>query len=636
MCQAVDTVGLAQELLQHGMPLVLAMQGSVSDWYGTRLAGTFYEQLSRMEVPLASRALAVARQEVETARRQAVGRGELSGQYQAEYATSVAVLCWPRAPPAGPLAAAGHAAAAGAATAGGEHAPAVNGCPHWRRAVLRRVMRVLRDHAQAVAVHGRKAGVLLWGMGGVGKSALAGRVMARLLEDGWTALAVVGRWSLGELATRVGAQLLGHHNIALERLGDILLRQELPDEVRLVKLQELLAGHRVLLVLDNFEDNLVVGGGDFLDSTIESVLLMLMRTAQRGKLLVTSRYPVPIGREWLVEEPLGPLSLAETRKLFYRLPSLANAAPETLGLVLRHIGGHPRLLEYLDALLRQGTARLPEVTRRLRAQAHELGLTPEHLGGDLEQAMRDALWLGAEDILLDQLLDILRATPEALETLFQASVFAFPVSIQGLASVLAGSPEPTPAQVEAVQRMVRPLIDSSLLTPLDNDRVWVHRWTAQHLKTRMGDTAFRACCHRAGEYLLVSRTLRDAVEAVRCFLEAQAFDRATDVAEDILDFMRRYGQLADVAAFAAKVLAAMPPAHARYAHFCVYEADALMQLGATRKAFERYQEAMTILKSRVEAEPDRAAYQHDLSVSYERLGDLLQALGQGDAARQYQ
>ena len=163
---------------------------------------------------------------------------------------------------------------------------------------------------------------------------------------------------------------------------------------------------------------------------------------------------------------------------------------------------------------------------------------------------------------------------------------------------------------------MRPLIDSSLLTPLDNDRVWVHRWTAQHLKARMGDAAFRACCHRAGEYLLVSRTLGDAVEAVRCFLEAQAFDRATDVAEDILDFMGRYGQLADVAAFAAEVLAALPPAHVRYAHFCMYEADALRQLGATRKAFERYQEAMTILESRVAAEPDRADYQRDLSVSY--------------------
>src|SRR5262249_2774532 len=146
-----------------------------------------------------------------------------------------------------------------------------------RRAVLRRVMRVLRDHPQAVAAHGQKAGVLLWGMGGVGKRALAGRGMARLRGGHGAGGAVGGRGSLGELATKIGAQLLGHHNTTLDRLGDILLRQDLPDEARLVKLQELLTGHRVLLVLDNFEDNLVVGGVDFLDPTTESVLLLLVR-----------------------------------------------------------------------------------------------------------------------------------------------------------------------------------------------------------------------------------------------------------------------------------------------------------------------------------------------------------------------
>ena len=126
-----DTVGLAQELLQHGMPLVLAMQSSVSDWYATRLAGSFYEQLSRMEVPLASHALAVARQEVETARRQAVERGELAGTVSGRIRHAVAVLRWPRAPPAGPLSAAGNVAAAGVTIAGGGYAPAVDGCPHW-------------------------------------------------------------------------------------------------------------------------------------------------------------------------------------------------------------------------------------------------------------------------------------------------------------------------------------------------------------------------------------------------------------------------------------------------------------------------------------------------------------------------
>lgn|GEM_PF-5581734 len=95
-------------------------------------------------------------------------------------------------------------------------------------------------------------------------------------------------------------------------------------------------------------------------------------------------------------EPLGPLSRAETRKLCYRLPALTDQIPEPLGLILRHIGGHPRLLEYLDAILRKGVARLPAVAERLRQNARRLGLDPEALGGDLEAALRDALRLGAK------------------------------------------------------------------------------------------------------------------------------------------------------------------------------------------------------------------------------------------------
>ena len=34
------------------------------------------------------------------------------------------------------------------------------------------------------------------------------------------------------------------------------------------------------------------------------------------------------------------------------------------------------------------------------------------------------------------------------------------------------------------------------------------------------------------------------------------------------------------------------------------------------------------------AEPDRADYQRDLSVSYKRMGDLYRALGQGEQARE--
>ncbi|HMN95565.1 MAG TPA: hypothetical protein PKC43_05005, partial [Phycisphaerales bacterium] len=46
-----------------------------------------------------------------------------------------------------------------------------------------------------------------------------------------------------------------------------------------------------------------------------------------------------------------------------------------------------------------------------------------------------------------------------------------------------------------------------------------------------------------------------------------------------------------------------------------------------------YQSALSIRERLAKSEPDRADYQRDLSVSYERMGDLYSALGQGEAAR---
>ena len=616
------------------------MQGRVSDWYATQLAGAFYDHLNHMPIPLASRALALSRQEVEQARRRALQRGDRLPVYQAEYATP-ALFCAgeerplldrdlpPQPSPPAP------------------RSPAPAQMPQLslgeligRRAVMRRVMRVLQDDQRLTAQIGRKAGVLIRGIGGVGKSALAGRIMARVSAMGWTALAMVGRWGLGELALTIGGQLLDHPDADLDALGRRLLQAELPDAVRLQKLQELLAQHRVLLVLDNFEDNLTLGGQSFLDPTTEDVLTALCDAAERGKLLLTSRYPAPDSDVWLADEPLGPLSAAETRKLFHRLPALVGEAPEALGLVLSHIGGHPRMLEYLDALLRGGQARLPEVAKRLREQARELGLELTIPGASLDSAMRDTLRLGAVDILLDQLIDLIEATPGDVEVLFQASAFVLPVDIAGLAFAIAGGQEPSQAEIDALQPRLRRLVETSLLTPLGDGMWWVHRWTAQSLKTKMDEATFRACCLRAGEYRMwrvenVSRSHVEATEAVRRFLQAEAFDRAAEIARGILAFMQRYTQLADVAAFASEMLDALPRDHANYPVFCVSAADALLRLGRIGQAMQLHQEAFDLLQLRANTEPDRAEYQRDLSVSHERMGDLLRALGQGEAARQH-
>ena len=58
-------------------------------------------------------------------------------------------------------------------------------------------------------------------------------------------------------------------------------------------------------------------------------------------------------------------------------------------------------------------------------------------------------------------------------------------------------------------------------------------------------------------------------------------------------------------------------------------------LGQGNEARDFFLKALDIAQRLAQAEPQRADYQRDLSISYERLGDLMTALGKGEDARDY-
>ena len=216
--------------------------------------------------------------------------------------------------------------------------------------------------------------------------------------------------------------------------------------------------------------------------------------------------------------------------------------------------------------------------------------------------------------------------PADLVVLHQATAFALPVDARGLAFALADG-EPEEQGVEEVAASARRLIEPSLLTPLPQDLLWVHRWTAQAPRGHIPEDQARECSRRAGEYhawrlTQIPHDLADGVEATRRFLEAAAFDRALEMAHLVLDFMQRYGQLVDVAAFAGEVLEVLPSEHAGYYAICGAEADALMGLGATDRALARYREATGIIERLARAEPRRADFQFDLVASLQRMADF--------------
>ena len=606
------TAGFAQGLLEHGVPAVLAMQTAVSDDYATELAGKFYKDLARSEQPLASRALALARQHLEAVRHKA----EASGV--PEYATPSLFLrgeeesIWDRSLPLKVVAEPPKTRDSGAV-------PLLEiGDLIGRRSEMRRMVRVLTTE--------RRAGCQVLGTGGVGKSSVAGRVMQRMVDRGWRIAAVSGAWNLGRISEAISIALWDDPKTALAKLAESLANPQAPDNVRLGRVREILAQHEVLLVLDNFEDVLTPAGKAFRDPGTAEIFGLLLRSAHCGKLLITSRYPVPEAADYLVRVDLGPLSKAETRKLMLRHAGLKGQSGDAVKLIERAIGGHPRTLEYLDALLRRGDARIDTVRERLRKYAAQAGVS---LDGDSEfgERVQDAIRVAAADAMVDELVRVVGQVPGDLEVLWQASVYPFPVPAEAISG----------GSSDVIQRLTA----SSLLAVSDADYLFVHRWTAEALKPRIAKEAYRACCFRAAEYL-ENRPARDRqqwvtdlTESVRQYLYAEEYDKASSLAGQLLEFLTSHSQITAATELAREVGTAMPDGHADKYRFISAEASGLYALGFSDEALAKNRHLVAIRERLVQQEPGRAEYLRDLSVSYSRMGDLQSALGQGEEARQF-
>ena len=628
-----ETTALAQTLLESGVPLVLAMQSKVSDRYSTDLAGRLYAELATA-TPLVSRALARARSDLERERNEAAARGEIVPP--AEYATASLFSSGEERPLL-------DIGSDPSPVQEYKRPPVVGEVPMLkigdlidRREEVRDVVWLLTEHPKNR--HGRKAGYQLIGIGGVGKSSVAGRAMQRLSDDGWHVVAHSGHWELGSLCASVGAALLTAED-ELKKFAKPLMGN-IPDQARLQLVGQLLTHHRFLLVLDNFEDNLTPGGREFKNDFSRQALEAFCRAAQTGKLLITSRYPVPGIDAWLATEHVGPLSPAQSRKLVLRLEALGAQEPASLALVQRVIGGHPRMLEYLDAILRKGEARLPDVENRLKKQLKKLNIDLEEASTKFEEAVSIAEKVGAGDILLDELLAIAAEHSEDVEVLHQLAVFPMAVEASGLAFCRNGEKPAAPEEIRAVRKALDRLAALSLVTPRGDEGYWVHRWTAEALKKRAGEEAYREYCRRAGMFLdwharNESEDLAEYVEAVRLLLRGRAFDEAAEAGERIGSYLEGRSRVIDMIAFCREVCAELPEDHGRYHRFLLAQADAQRFLGLTEDALSVTREVTQVLEVLTKAEPNRADYQRDLSVSYEKLGDLLRSLGEGDEARAY-
>jgi hypothetical protein len=315
--------------------------------------------------------------------------------------------------------------------------------------------RELREARRALS--GTKAGLLLHGIGGVGKSTLA----AEVLRSHDLVISKAGQVSVDDVLDEVGARL----RVAELRAADV----EWSDRWRLLA-EQILPAVPMTLLLDNFEDNLQEadgGGWEVRDPELAAFLAGWARRPGQSKLVFTCRYPFSLPR--MAALHLGPPSPAETRKLIWRLPGLDALSPEDKNRAYRDVGGHPRTLEYLDALLRGGQARFDDVAERMEDRLRARGIPDPaawlaHPGRDLDANLAEAVTLSVDDIVLSGLLQRLSATPLATELVIGASVYRVPVDDTALIFQVGQAAERSPdperlARIDRVQQSIREALE---------------------------------------------------------------------------------------------------------------------------------------------------------------------------------
>ncbi|BAY32514.1 TPR repeat-containing protein [Nostoc carneum NIES-2107] len=281
-----------------------------------------------------------------------------------------------------------------------------------RRRQLQNCLRILTQSPDEI-------GVLIHGMGGLGKSSLAARLCDRLPT--FERVVWVGRIDEGNLVSRLAEKLDDNEQRKSLQNYD----EELRFRLRRVLQQLHEGGKAFLLVLDDFEVNLAPRNESYvLQAEVAEVLKALVWAIRENytshRIIITCRYDFEFSLlQYFYKQPLDALQGADLRKKFNRLTAFGDKSQvdEALKLQAQKLAdGNPRLLEWLDKILQNKTVDRAAILQRLAADPVELR----------EQVLAEAL--------LQQMDETMR------EMLSRGLVFELPVPREALAAVCENIP----------------------------------------------------------------------------------------------------------------------------------------------------------------------------------------------------
>jgi hypothetical protein len=244
-----------------------------------------------------------------------------------------------------------------------------------RRRVIQRCLRTLK---QPLGSPGAAEALVLQGLGGLGKSTLASRLLERMpTHQRAVWFGRVDLTEFRELTSKVRFQTMDQQVEATE----ILARDEVPLEVQLRYLFRGPLGQiPCLFVFDDFEDGNLDdrGGGHVLSSEMAQILPALLKAIRESnsasRVIITSRYQFPApARTAIRVESLETLSGVEQTKKVANLPNLrpesVTAPAEIKDRAIEAASGNPRLLDWLDKIVTDVTLDVDDLIAAVENEA---------------------------------------------------------------------------------------------------------------------------------------------------------------------------------------------------------------------------------------------------------------------------
>jgi len=239
-----------------------------------------------------------------------------------------------------------------------------------RRREIQHILRQLRDS--------ESTGILIHGMGGVGKSTITARVLDRL--RGYTRIVLYQAVDKSKLFRALAEQ-------CTSEIGQQILNSNLPVLQRLTKfLQQGLnePAQRFIFVLDDFECNLEKREDTYIlrddEQNIVEILRDLIKAILNSRLshriILTSRYDfsLPEFNYRIKRLPLAALFGSALNKKYNRLDAFreASSIDSELQIKAKYLAdGNPRLLEYLNVILLDPSVPQEEILRRMEGKQQE-------------------------------------------------------------------------------------------------------------------------------------------------------------------------------------------------------------------------------------------------------------------------